>query len=110
MCAGRFCSNHTNADPRANARREFDARRGSAFSRGYSSRGRWSKLRKLVIARDPICQIGKKCNHLAPSAIADHIFPKSAGGDDSMENLQGACKACHDWKTAMEDSNFVRSK
>jgi 5-methylcytosine-specific restriction endonuclease McrA len=36
----------------------------------------------------------------AISTEADHIIPISRGGDESMENLQGACHACHSHKTA----------
>jgi len=50
----------------------------------------------MVLARDPLCN----CNQ--PATEVDHIVPKSAGGSDSMENLQGLCKPCHSRKTAYE--------
>jgi 5-methylcytosine-specific restriction endonuclease McrA len=63
----------------------------------------------MVIARDPLCRIAVLCDGTARSTEADHITPKSKGGDDSMENLQGACHQCHSHKTATEDSTFARS-
>lgn len=61
-------------------------------------------LRRVVLARDPICKI---CNRY-PSTIADHIKPHR--GVRSMfcdlDNLQGLCKPCHDTKTAREDGGF----
>jgi 5-methylcytosine-specific restriction endonuclease McrA len=73
----------------------------------------------MVLARDPLCKIEQLCGSgprrdgeperlPAPSTDADHVVPRSAGGEDTMENLQGACHACHSWKTATQDSNFAR--
>jgi len=56
----------------------------------------WRKLRKLVLARDPIC---KHCKRV-PSVDVDHIVPRKDGGDNSMSNLQGLCKSCHSKKSA----------
>jgi 5-methylcytosine-specific restriction protein A len=38
----------------------------------------------------------------AASTMVDHIVNKASGGDDSIENLQGICAACHAAKTAQE--------
>lgn len=62
----------------------------------------------MILARDPLCRIAILCDGSAPSTEADHIVPRARGGDDSMENLQGACRACHSHKTATEDSTFAR--
>jgi 5-methylcytosine-specific restriction enzyme A len=108
VCDGRFCAQHQQQDPRAERRRAFDRYRGSAASRGYGRRH--EKWRKLVLHRDPLCKIAHFCGGIAPSRIADHIIPLNAGGDWSLDNGQGACEPCHDWKTATRDSKFIQEK
>lgn len=55
----------------------------------------------MVLRRDPICTV-PGC--IEPSTDADHIIPKSEGGDDSMENLQGMCHRHHSRKTRRENA------
>ena len=55
----------------------------------------WSKLRKVVLARDSRrCQI-----HLLGCTIdateVDHILPRIAGGTDDLDNLRSVCHHCH---------------
>ncbi len=69
--------------------------------RGYGAR--WRKLRRLVLARDPICR-APGCNQA--STEADHIKPRREGGSDGLDNLQGLCKPCHSSKTAIEDGRW----
>ena len=64
----------------------------------------WRQLRAQVLARDPICKL---CGR-APSTEADHKTPKAQGGQDTMENLQGACKPCHSRKTVQRNGGFGR--
>jgi 5-methylcytosine-specific restriction endonuclease McrA len=47
-----------------------------------------------------------------PTEVIDHIVPVRERPDLMWErtNLQGLCKACHDHKTALEDSAFVKAK
>ena len=85
--------------------RPYDDRRGSAAKRGYGRT--WQRLRVMILHRDPTCKIAKLCEGRAPSTEVDHIIPRSRGGDDSPENLQGACQPCHSHKTATEDSTFA---
>lgn len=75
------------------------ARRKTA-ERGYG--GRWQRIRKIVLSRDPVCAI---CQREA-SNHADHIVPKANGGTDDLGNLQGLCEECHNRKTATEDGGF----
>lgn len=67
----------------------------------------------MVLARDPLCMIQKLCGrgldrsgepkHLpAPSTVGDHKIRLSRGGDWSLQNGQGACAPCHNWKTREE--------
>jgi 5-methylcytosine-specific restriction protein A len=95
-CSGRVCEKHASQDPE----RERDRWRGSAASRGYGRRH--EAWRKLILHRDPLCKIAHFCGGLSPSTVADHIIQLRAGGDWSLENGQGACEPCHNWKRAME--------
>lgn len=111
-CSGRYCARHGGALLRA---------RGSAPSarqRGYDSRH--EKWRLLILHRDPLCQISafilarfpdcaaaKRCGGMSPSVIADHIIPLRAGGDFSMSNGQGGCRACHNFKTRELDVPLI---
>lgn len=61
-------------------------------------------IRRVVLARDPICMI---C-HRNASTIADHIIPHKGVWElfISLTNLMGVCKPCHDIKTNKEDGGF----
>lgn len=59
---------------------------------------RWFRLRKAVLARDPIC---RACGERVSQDV-DHIQPLAEGGRDVMGNLQGLCRPCHKRKTAQE--------
>jgi 5-methylcytosine-specific restriction protein A len=107
LCAGSRCAKHASRAPQ----RLYDERRGSAAKRGYGRRH--EKWRSMILARDPLCMIQKLCGrglnrpgepwHLpAPSTVADHIVQLDQGGDWSLQNGQGCCKPCHDWKTRLE--------
>jgi len=89
--------------PPAERKALHDRTRGSAAQRGYG--WQWTKLRKLVLAEQPIC---KMPGCWEPSAEVDHIVPKAKGGTDDRDNLQGLCKPCHSRKTASEDGGFGR--
>lgn len=110
LCGGRFCDKHL-AQPTSPAK-QFDLARGSSAARGYDRW--WRKLSALILHRDPICKIAKLCTSdypgqlPAPSQCADHIKPRNQGGDNSPENLQGACYRCHNWKTRTQDSALAR--
>lgn len=85
--------------------REWDAARGTAAARGYD--GRHRRWRAAIIARDRYCRIGVKCLGEAHSTVADHILPLQRGGDFSMENGQGCCGSCHDWKRVTLDRRGI---
>jgi 5-methylcytosine-specific restriction enzyme A len=106
LCNGRFCKQHAGAAPAIERRRVFDRERGSACARGYGRRHQ--RLRKLVLARDPLCTVKIMCDGTAPSTDYDHMVPLAEGGENTLENAAGACHACHSYKTATEDSRFIR--
>ena len=70
-------------------------------------RAAWYNIRKLVLARDPIC---KACNR-RPSVIVDHVRPHKGVWSLFLDlnNLQGLCKEDHDIKTSKEDGGFGRN-
>jgi hypothetical protein len=79
--------------------RAFDQQRRSSASRGYGRK--WRNLRLLILHRDPICRIGVTCECKAESA--------TASGEDTDENLQGACHESPSWKTATQDSKCANT-
>lgn len=89
----RYCEAHAPTQAKAQAWRTTS---GSSTSRGYGSA--WRRLRKMVLARDPVCVTCRR----RPSAHVDHIRAKASGGDDAMDNLRGLCEGCHMRKTARD--------
>jgi 5-methylcytosine-specific restriction endonuclease McrA len=63
----------------------------------------WPKIRRAVLARDPICRI---CGGTR-STVADHVVPRALGGDAHMGNLQGICSPCSKGKSSAE-GNAIR--
>jgi 5-methylcytosine-specific restriction endonuclease McrA len=60
-----------------------------------SSRGsEWNELRLRVLRRDAYTCVycGREANE------ADHVVPKSKGGQDIMTNLVASCKSCNSSK------------
>ncbi len=62
---------------------------------------RWQRLRRYVLLRD-----GYKCHYCGLKmtdidSTADHIFPKSLGGENTASNLVACCKNCN-----LEKSNI----
>lgn len=99
------------ATPRfGNGARDRERQRRAAGLRRLYDSAQWRKrTQPFVLARDPICKIGKLCGGLEPSTDADHIIPAADyiaqhGGDAryfyDVNNLQGACHADHTAKTA----------
>ena len=102
-----YCAEH--AGLQGENRLQRDKERGSAHSRGYNRQHQ--KWRILILKRDPLCKIARLCGGFAQSTEADHIVPiRSGGARFALSNGQGACKPCHSWKTATEDSYFSRRK
>lgn len=74
----------------------------SRQARGY---GRAHELmRARVLAEEPLCYLclAKTPPQYTPATIADHKTAKAEGGTDDRDNYGGACKPCHDAKTAQE--------
>lgn len=62
----------------------------------YSSE-RWRKVRRMVLADQPLCVMCLKLNVTTPANTVDHIEPHK-GNEDlfwSMDNLQALCASHH---------------
>ena len=57
-------------------------------------------MRRAVLTEQPLCVLCLDAGRLEPAVEVDHRVPLSKGGDDTTDNMQGLCKACHDIKTA----------
>lgn len=76
-------------------------RAGTRQERGYGAD--WQRIRKSVIARDcALCQPCMRQGRVTPFEEVDHIIPISQGGENSVENAECICRACHNRKTARE--------
>ena len=77
-------------------------------SRGLSDKDRlrtsqWKRQRKLVLQRDQYL-----CTYCGDTATCvDHVIPRVAGGDDSLDNLVAACLRCNTRKGSMSSHVFL---
>lgn len=64
----------------------------------------WLKLRAQVLADEPLCRFCFAAGYTTPATDVDHI--KNGVGDhsddNSRDNLQPLCRACHSRKTRAE--------
>ena len=69
---------------------------------------RWQRIRKMVLRRD--AHMCVKCGQRANLEV-DHIraLPPLGDGDNSLENLQTLCAACHSRKTQIDKKKGSRS-
>ncbi len=100
---GRFCEQHQKAHDKA-----YDLQRGTSAERGYGAN--WQRLRKMKLARDPICEDPhvehRKYNETKVAEEVHHIHSIRYGGTNEMENLMSLCKPCHSKITALEDGRW----
>ena len=91
LVTGGYCQKHT--IKRDN--KEYDRQRGSAASRGYSST--WGKVRKMYLARYPLCEICQDKGKIVPAVLVHHKTPiKEGGALLGMDNMQSLCVRCHE--------------
>lgn len=56
----------------------------------------WNGRRVAALTRAVLERDGRRCAWCGGTATtADHIVPRSAGGPDTLANLQAACAACN---------------
>jgi len=69
----------------------------------YRSTPHWKKLRLQVLRRDAYtCTY---CGDVADQV--DHVWPKSRGGEDTLENCVAACAKCNSLKRDKMDTVFL---
>ncbi len=75
---------------------------------GWYSTSRWKRLRKLQLAKEPLCRLCKEQGYIVAATVVDHIEPHK--GDYELfydpDNLDSMCVTCHNRKTAKEDGGF----
>jgi 5-methylcytosine-specific restriction protein A len=114
----RHCEDHQENNRALRAVRDRNAQRAdSGLKKLYDSK-HWRKYTvPVILARDPLCQLGVLCGGTAPSTDVDHVIRAEVyvaqHGDDPIrfydrENLRGACHADHSRKTAMENAGIWR--
>ena len=60
----------------------------------YRATSHWKKIRLQVLRRDAYtCMY---CGDVANEV--DHVYPKSKGGQDELDNLVAACRSCNNKK------------
>ena len=71
----------------------------------YRSTAQWKKIRLKVLNRDAYT-----CAYCGDTANeVDHIWPKSKGGEDTLDNLVAACRRCNILKKDKTDTVFLGS-
>lgn len=69
----------------------------------YRSTGHWKRLRLQVLRRDAYtCTY---CGDVADQV--DHVYPKSKGGEDTLDNCVAACAKCNSLKRDKTDTVFL---
>lgn len=98
-----YCVQHAKQE-----RQEYDRRRGSARSRGYTRQ--WEKARLRWLQEHPLCAECERQDTLTAATIVDHIIPHR--GDMVLfwdeTNWRSLCVPHHNEKTAREDGGFGR--
>ena len=90
---GSRCDKHKKQE-----QQRYDKERGTAHERGYDANHR--RLRKIVLAEEPLCRHCLEKGITTASNEMDHIDGNSRNLKRS--NLQGLCKPCHSRKTIKE--------
>jgi len=96
---GQYCPLHARTKKRA-----YDNRGRSSAALGYGAA--WQRLRRSVLAEEPLCRNCGGRGRVVAATDIDHIIPKSQGGTDDVDNLQPLCHACHTAKTNRERAAY----
>lgn len=73
--------------------KNYDSARGTARDRGYDSR--WEKVRRMYLAKYPLCQRCESFGRVTVATEVHHLIPVKAGGLHEEENLKAVCHKCH---------------
>lgn len=83
-------------DHRKEKRKRYDSKRKGVR---YADR-RWRKLRRMVLAAQPLCADCQTHGRTTLATDVHHIVAKKDGGTDAWDNLQALCHSCHSRRTA----------
>ncbi|HEY8450600.1 MAG TPA: HNH endonuclease, partial [Bacillota bacterium] len=100
----RYCDTHRQQRKREQSR-DYDRRRGTRQERGYDAN--WLKLRRIILAREPLCRPCREQGRVTPAEHVHHIVPLRAGGTNDESNLMPVCQACHNRLTAEERKQVI---
>lgn len=64
----------------------------------------WQKLRKSVLAGEPLCRHCTAQGRTVPATDVDHM---NGAADNRLDSLQPLCHSCHSRKTAREQGKDV---
>lgn len=83
--------------------------RSSSKDRGYGREYR--RLRKILLAREPLCRPCSLKGRTTVAVQVDHITPIAKGGaTHDIENLQPICADCHRDKCALDKGHRVKPR
>lgn len=74
-------------------------------SRRFLNSEAWHRLRRVVLAEQPLCAHCLERGELTEASHVDHIVPRHERPDLALDrsNLQSLCHSCHSRKTQLED-------
>src|SRR5512143_2635654 len=87
LTAGRWCAEHARKAAKAD-----EECRGTATERGYD--GNWSRVRRMKLACDPLCERCQARGEVVPAALVHHRDRQPRNNE--WVNLESLCEACHD--------------
>lgn len=100
-----LCEDHQRPDPKREARKRYEVKRGmdEALSNAARIRSgkRWQKTRAIKMARDPLCEdpLGDhaRLRHTMPTQQVHHIKPLATHPELAyhLDNLMSVCIRCH---------------
>ena len=108
ICIEPACESRTDGGLRCKQHRNKHAPRRLYVRGTLYNKQQWRRrLRKMVLAQQPICQ-WPDCTEDAVDV--DHIRPLAQGGTNHLSNLQGLCKRHHAMKTKKESGRCATSQ
>jgi len=84
-----FCDKHKNRERQTD--KEYNRTRPSPSRRGYGRQ--WEKVRKMYLARHPICEECERYGMVELARIVHHIDQDPYNNE--FDNLQALCLSCH---------------
>jgi len=104
----KYCQAHAHLEKaeKKNASRHYNNNIRDAGSQKFYESPAWRRLRKIQLGRYPMCQLCMAQGKAVPAVIVDHIIEiKDGGAALDLDNLQSACRQCHNTKTASVRKN-----